>query len=156
MAWPTEIRPCLRRVLRVRIEVQKPHRVGYGSAALSDPLGDLFLGMAKIAVKPRVGPGLFDRIEVFALEIFNQCQFKHLPVACQADDGRGIREAKLARRTPPAFARDQLVLVVDPSDDERLNDPALANAFHELLQKLASKFPPRLKGLGVIWSRGST
>ena len=84
-----------------------------GSAALPNPLGDLFLGKAKIAVKPRVGPGLFDRIQVLALQIFNQGQFKNLPVAGLADDGRCIREAKFARRAPPAFARDQLVLVAD-------------------------------------------
>jgi hypothetical protein len=138
----------LEKRLGVRLQIQKPHGIGYRGAALADTLGDLILRQAEITVEPCVGPRLFDGIQVFALEVFNQREFEHLSVARLADDGGGLRDPKFTRGAPPSLSRNDLVLVVDPANDERLDDAALANAFDKLLQVLASKFLPWLKRAG--------
>jgi len=138
--------PLFEKRLSVRLEVQKPHGVCYRGAALANALGDVVLSQAEIAVEPFVGAGLFDGIEIFALEIFNQREFKHLPVACLTDDGRGLSEAKFPRSAPSTFPGDEFVFVTDLSNDEGLDDAAFANAFDQFLQVLATKFLPWLKG----------
>ena len=109
-------------------------------------LGDVVLGQAEIAMEPFVRAGLLDRIEVLALEVLDQREFEHLSIARLANDGRGLGELKLTRGAPPTLTGDQFVFVADLSDDQRLDDATLTNAFDQLLQVLAAKLLPRLKG----------
>ena len=74
--------PLLEERLRIRVQVKKPHGVGDRGSALADAFGDLILGETEIAMEPFVGAGLFDGIEIFALEVLDQRELEHLAIAC--------------------------------------------------------------------------
>ena len=84
-------------------------------------------------------------LKVFALEVLDQRQLEDFPVARLSDYRRGLGDPKLARGPPPALASNELILVIDPSNDQRLDDAAFANAVDQFLQVLAAKFLPRLE-----------
>ena len=55
--------------------------------------GDLLLGQAEFAAQPFKGPRLLHRIQVFALEVFNNRDLHGLLVGDLADHGRDCRLA---------------------------------------------------------------
>ena len=65
---------------------------------------------------------LFHRVEVFAQEIFDECDLEALRVGRLTDDGGNAREAGLACRAPAALACDQLIAGAVASHDHRLDD----------------------------------
>jgi lipoyl(octanoyl) transferase len=132
--------------LCVGLEIQEPHGVGNRRAALSNALGYFVLGQTEITVQPGVSARLFDGIEVFSLQVLDQGQFEDFPVTCLSDDSGSLSEPKLARGPPSALPRDDFIFVVDPANDERLDDAAFANAVDQLLQVFAAKLLPRLEG----------
>ena len=69
--------------------------------------------------------GLFDRVEVFALQILDKRKFQNLAVACFAENCRRLDKTDLPRRAPAPFYGDQLELLTDFADDQRLDDAAL-------------------------------
>ena len=120
LACPTEMRSWVRSSARRRDREGScywpPRR---GSCR---PLGDVFLGGRIRGAVRRLR--LFDRIEIFALEVLNQREFEHV----LSDASRmmiGASAIRSSRGAPPAFAGDDLVFVVAPADDERLDDAVL-------------------------------
>ncbi len=55
----------------------------------------------------RVTVRLFDGVQVFALQIFNQRQFQHRTVVSFTHDDRDFRQRNELRRTPATFPGDQ-------------------------------------------------
>lgn len=129
-------------------EFKQTHGVGHGGAAFTHALADFFLGESKFLGKAGVGGGLFDRIEPLALEILDEGQFQHLLVARLADDNRGLGQADLERGAETAFARDQLVLSGNQSDDQRLDDAALTDRVNEFAELLLPELGAGLKRAG--------
>ena len=90
--------------LDIRVKLEEPHAIGDGGAALADLLRDVLLAKTEFAREPRESEGLFDRVQVLALQIFDEREFEHFLVRCGADDCRGLGEADFAaarqRRSP--------------------------------------------------------
>ena len=134
--------------LDFRGQVEEAHRVGDGGPALADALGDVFLGEAEVFVQALVGGGLFNGIEILALEILDEGELEDLAVGGFPDDDRSFPELEFGGGTPAAFAGDELVLGAHFADDEGLDDAALADALDEFLQVLDAEIGPRLERAG--------
>ena len=132
--------------LDARGEFQQPHAVGDGGAALADFLGDVVLAEPEFLGKPLVGDGFFNRVEVFALNVFDEREFEHLLVPGFADDNGRFLEAELFGGAPAAFARDELVFAVAFAHDERLDDAMFADRLHEFQQAFSPEVGARLEG----------
>ena len=78
-------------------------------AVLADGVGDLLLGQVEFVDQPAIRVRLFDRIEVFALEILDERDGEQPVVGNIADDDRDFEQAGALRRAPAAFAGDDLV-----------------------------------------------
>src|ERR1700723_4251781 len=72
-----------------------------------------FLGEAPISLS------LFDRVQVFALEIFNQRHFQNVTIRGISDDDRRLAEAELICGSPTAFSGDLFALSINAADKER-------------------------------------
>ncbi len=68
---------------------------------------DLFLRELKLFRQLRVTVGLFNRIQIFALQIFDEREFQNRAVVRFARDDGNFRQLQKLRRAPAAFAGDQ-------------------------------------------------
>lgn len=71
-------------------------------------VGDLFLRQFENGGQLLVGFGFFNRIEIFALEIFDERDFESFFVGGGRTIARHVRQADKFGRTPTAFAANQL------------------------------------------------
>ena len=135
----------LEKGLDVRVEVEKAHGVGDRGPAFSHAFGDVLLREPEVAGEPLVGRGFLNRVEPFALEIFNQGEFEDLPVAGFADDGGSLGETEFPGGPPAAFPGDELIPAINFAHDERLDDSAFPDALDQFVEMLCGEFDTRLK-----------
>ena len=90
---------------------------------LSNTTRSFLLLQTIIICKAQIGPRLFDRIEIFALRVFNQRQFQDLHVTSLPDNYRCLLGTNILGGTSTPFLDNQFVPIVDETSDERLNDP---------------------------------
>ena len=140
--------------LDLRVEIEQAHRVRDRGPALPDLLRDVFLAHPKFVRQPRVGLRFLDRVEIGALQVFDQRQLEHFQVGRLPNDGGRFAQAGFLGRAPAAFAGDELELVVDLPNDKRLDDAALPDGIDQLLERFALKFPARLERAGDDAGRG--
>ena len=111
--------------------------------------GDRFLRQLQFVGEPTIGLRFFDRIQIFALDVFDQRDLEQIVVGDVANDDRHFEQAGALCGAPAAFAGDDLVAVVDASHENRLNDAMAADRLREL-------FEPRLVDLlraaGADWA----
>ena len=92
-------------------KLQQTHVVGNRRAIFADRRSDLFLGHAEIAAEFFVGCGLIDRVQVFALNVFDERHLEELGVVAAVhfpdDDGHARQTARCAarQRRSPAMMR---------------------------------------------------
>ena len=79
--------------------------------------------------------GLLDKIQIPALEIFDQRQQAGFLVVHGQQDARHLAESGKPRRAQAAFSRDQLHPVRRAADGERLEDAELRDAGRQLLER---------------------
>jgi hypothetical protein len=80
--------------------------------------------------------GLFDWIQVFALDVFDQRELQHLfPRGRAHDRGNGFAPGELGRQESP-LAGDQLVSgsVGIPTENDRLQEAAHPDGVRKILQ----------------------
>ncbi len=95
-----------------------------------------------------VALGLFERVEVLALDVLDQRQLGGRQFIDVADDRRDRMEPRPLRRPPATLAGDdQIAVVVGPKQD-RLEHAALADRFCEFVERLLVELHPRLIGVG--------
>ena len=102
---------------------QQSQRVRDRAAVATDALGKFLLCPAELSEELFVGLSLFDRDQVFAEQVLDQRELKTLGVCRVANDRRDVLESGLARRTPAALARYELIAGASPPDDHRLDHP---------------------------------
>ena len=117
-------------------------QVGHGHAGFTHCLGHLLLGQLEFLLQTLQGDGLFDRVEVFALDVLDQ---RH-------GDGGFIRYithhrgdgflAGLLARAPAAFTGDDLkAAATDRAHDDRLHDALGLDRVGQFLQRLGVHVP---------------
>src|SRR5687767_5371208 len=96
-----------------------------------------------------IGVRLFDRVQVFALDVLDERNLQGVAVGERLfDDDRDHSKAGLLRGAEAALAGDEAVFVVaGTGDDEGLDDAVLANAAGEVLDRGVVEGPPRLVGV---------
>src|SRR5437588_12385602 len=90
------------------MQIQEPQRVGHSGPATPDFQRNVFLPQAKFVSQSRIALGLFDWIEIGALQVFNQRKLEHLQVVRGANYGGPPEHAHSLRRTEQALPRRQL------------------------------------------------
>jgi hypothetical protein len=125
------------------VQIEQTHAVRNCCAALANLLSDVFLPQPEFSCQPGERHGLFDRIQVLTLKIFNQRQLQDVLVGGFADDDRGFSKPNPARSPPAAFPGDQLVFVSAAADDQRLDNSMLFDRVDEFLKVLVAKYCAR-------------
>ena len=69
-----------------------------------------------------IGARFLDRIEVFALKVFNQRKLKDIAIGRFADDDGRAGKANLLRRPPPTLTGNEFERIAPRTHDQRLND----------------------------------
>jgi hypothetical protein len=107
------------------------------ATAFADDVGHLLLGIGEAFDQLDVAIGLLDRIEVTALDIFDDRQLQNRAVVKLTDDDGDLVQPGALGGSPAALAGDNLVVAemarVGP-DHDRLDNAALANRGGELVQ----------------------
>ena len=120
--------------LEVVGQVEEAHRVGHRGARLADTLRDVFLLHLEFAGQADVAGPFLDRVEVLALKVLDEGHLEDLAVGRLALDHRHGRNPELGAGPPAAFPGDEFHLAVDGADDERLDDPVLADRLKKLVE----------------------
>src|SRR5260370_829168 len=108
-------------------QAQKPRCVTNCCSILSGFCGNLFLRQMKFIRQTFVGARLFDRVEVLALNIFDQCYLERRLVANLTDDCGHSAQSGSLRRAPSTFAGEKLVTRSDSPQYQRLDDSTNAD-----------------------------
>ena len=131
--------------LDVGVEVEQAHGIGDAGAVLADAGGDLLLLERVFLGQPDIAGGFLHRVEVFALDVFDEGHFEHVAVGRLAFDHRDGGEAEFVSGAPAAFAGDEFEAAVDQTHDERLDDAVLADRFDEVVERSLEKLGARLQ-----------
>ena len=89
-------------------ELQQAEGVGHGGAVLAHGVGDLLLRGAELLLEPLVALGLFDRIEVGALQILHERERERLAVVDDLHQGGDLRPTESGGGAVPSLTCDQL------------------------------------------------
>ena len=134
--------------LHLGIEIEKADRIRDRGTVFADALGDFLLLQTKFLGQSRISLGLFERIEILALEVLDQGHLEHVAVRGIAHDHRHLRQLQLGRGPPAALAGDELVFAVDETHDERLDHPVFADRIDQFGEILLVESLPWLQGRG--------
>lgn len=135
--------------LNVGRELEQAQGIGDHGPALADFRGDIFLAELKGAHQFGVALCFFERIEVLALEILDECQFQHGAVVSFAEDDGDFLQAGELRGPPATFTGDQLEAVATLADDERLDDALFLDGIGQFLESDRGEFFARLERTGA-------
>src|SRR5260221_6427740 len=108
-------------------QLQEPQRVGHVTAALAHHLRNLVLMVFELVNERLVACGLFQRIEVLALDVFHDGELERLDVADVENNHRNIMQACALRGLPPSLAGDDFISIAGAphgSNRNGLNDAA--------------------------------
>ncbi len=108
----------------------------------------VFLRQLKFVGEPPVGERFFDRIQVLALDVFDQRHLEQRSLLARRDvanDDRDAQQAGELRGAPAALAGDDLKAIADLADDDRLDDAVRLDRLRQLLQPRIVDRAARLK-----------
>ena len=121
------------------------------AARFADSTREAFLIKAELFDQAGKTFGLFDGVQVFALQVFNQAgSHRHAVIEIANNNGHIMQLGDL-RRAPAAFTTDDLVT---PSvtrlraHKQGLQNAVFGDGSSEFLQRLTVRFHARLKGAG--------
>jgi len=125
-------------------QIQQAQGVGHRGAGLADALGDFFLREAGFAHQIAVALGLFDQVQIRALQILDQRHFARFEIAHLVQQRRDFRQARQLRRAEAPFAGDQVEDFAGPPQPHRLQHALFADGIGQFLQGLFGEAAPRL------------
>src|SRR5260370_42114902 len=108
-------------------QAQEPGRIANRCSILSGFCRNLFLGQVKFICQTFVGARLFDRVEVLALNIFDQGYLERRLIANLTDDRGHSAQAGSLRRAPSTLAAENLLTPSTSPQNTRLDYPTHLN-----------------------------
>ena len=102
-------RPGLDQHERLVGQLEQSEQVGDRDAGTTHAAADVLTRQPELLDEHRHGAGGFERVEVLARHVLDQCELERLGVVVRPDQRRHGLEAGELRRPPAALARDQLV-----------------------------------------------
>ena len=131
-------------------QTQQPQSVGHGGPGFSHPGRRLFLGHAVFPDQRIVAHGFFHRVQVGALEIFDEGQLHGLFVVRLYYHHRHLCQLCQAGCPPTALAGDDLVVAVGHFPySQGLNDAMGPDGLGQFFQLFRVKVPPGLIRIGL-------
>ena len=120
------------------------------AAALSDRISQLLLRVSELLEQLPVGPRFFKRIQIGALDIFNESYLKCFTIAEFTDENRQFMKSRPLRGAPPAFTGNDFIFAVGAlADYNRLQQPLLSNGFRQVLKFFFPELLARVVGVGM-------
>ena len=131
--------------LHVLGQGEQPLVVRDRRAVLADGLRNLLLRPFQLVGQPAVGARFLDRVEVLALDVFDQRQLQPLFIGNVAHDHRDLQQPGAQRGAPAPFAGHDLVLaLLAAAHHDRLEDPGLLDRCGQRVEPLFIHVAPRL------------
>ena len=107
-----------------------------GAAIFAESFGDLLLGHPAPLHQISVSPRTVDRVQVFAMDVFNDGELGLLGRADFPYQSGYFQEARQLGGTKTAFSRDEFVMFGrNPTDDDRLNKASRLQTLGKLLKR---------------------
>jgi hypothetical protein len=127
----------------------KRRRVLVTATRLLPPSGQLLVGQPEILDQLLVGAGLLERVEVLAMQVFDQCLLHAVDVRDVPHDGRDGGHPGALGGSPAALPRYQLVFAVrNRPHQDGLQDAHLPDRRGQRSQRFLVEGDPRLMGVG--------
>jgi hypothetical protein len=131
-----------------RRQVQQPERVGDVRAGAADLARQFLVGGTEIVQELLVGRGLFQRVELLAVQVLDQGVPQQLVVLGLLDDGADLGQPGPLAGAPSALAHDELIPAgPGRTDHHRLQQADLPDGFGQLVERLVVEGLPRLPGV---------
>ena len=118
-------------------QLQQAEEVRDRRAILADGARDVLLLQVKLVGEPPVGEGLFNRVEVLALDVLDERHLQERSFLSRRDVADGDRHAQQAgelRGAPASFAGDDLEPIAHPPHHDGLDDAVGLDRLRELLE----------------------
>src|ERR1700722_8296470 len=134
--------------LNGRRQVQQPQGIADMRARPAYLAREFFVGSAEIIEELLVGRGLFQRVELLAVQVLDQGVSEQVVVLGLLDDRADLGQPGPLGGPPPAFAHDELVPAGSGgANHHRLQETDLPDGFGELVEGVLVEGPPRLPGI---------
>ncbi|KSV69244.1 hypothetical protein N182_32735 [Sinorhizobium sp. GL2] len=105
------------------------------ASALADDLAEIVLRIAVLGDQLLVAKRFVERIEIRALDVFDDSDFKRRAIVNVANDNRDFGEPGQLCGTPAALAGDDLVAIdADGASNDRLDNTMLTDRIGEILE----------------------
>ena len=131
-------------------QAQQAQAVGNGAAAFTDGFCDGFVGQAEFVGEAFQTLRLFNRIEVFTLQVFNQTHGQRGFVADGFDDDGNFGQTGQLGSAPTTFAGNQFILRQTTfAYDNRLDNALRFNGVGQFLQGFVIHLHTRLIAAGL-------
>ena len=142
--------PCERASCASGGQLEKAQYVRDGRSILADLLGDLLLTQVGHLHEPPVGKALFDRSQVFPLNIFNERDLELFLCAELPDDHRDfLKPREPCRAHAPLPRNDEIRTRLVRLCEDGLQDALFQDRIGELPQRLVVELLPRLVRVGL-------
>jgi hypothetical protein len=117
-------------------------------AGPADLPGQFLVGGTEIIQQLLVGSRLFQRVELFPVQVLHQRVAQQVVVGSRAHDGRDIGQPGPLCGPPSPFPHDQLVLpAAGFADDDRLEQPDFPDGLDQLIESVLIEHLPWLAGV---------
>ena len=133
-------------------EAQEPHQIRNGRSVLPHPGRHLLLGVTELRDEPAVGRGLFNGIEILALDVLDEGDLEHLMIGHFPHQHGDFLEPGSLSRPPPPLPGNELKSRPVFTDDHGLDDALLAQGPGEIGELL---FVDMLAAVGRGWGRSA-
>jgi hypothetical protein len=145
--------PALERVLLDHLldrgrQLQESQGVGDRDPAAADTRRHLLVRETEVLDELLVRSGFFERVEVGAVDVLDQCVLERRRVVSGSDQGRDRLQAGATGGAPTALARDQLVAVVRGTHEHGLEHADLPNGVGQSAELLLAEVLARLVPVG--------
>ena len=137
---------------RVLGQVGQAKRVRDMAPAFADDAGDVAVRIPIIGAELGVARGLFERVQIRPLHVFNDGDLKRFAVAGFDDNDRNLVQASPLGGPPAALAGDDFIRIRDAGDganDHRLDDPALLDRGGQFFELRVVESLSRIAGIGA-------
>ena len=128
---------------------QKAQKVRDVAAAFGQRLGHALLGMAETVHQLTKAHRLFDRIQIFALNVFNDRDFQNFGIVKIARNYRQFMDLRHLRGPPTTLSGDDLIgaLMARRTHDQGLKNALRADRCRQVGQGRCIKIATWLKGV---------
>ena len=130
-------------------QLQQSQEIGHGTAALANLVAHFLLGHVTFVDEALVGDGHLNGVQVLAMDVFDEGQFKHLLIVSHADEHRNLGQTCHFGGPQSALAGNELVFVVaEFPDRNRLDHTLFLDGLCQLFQGCFVEFRSGLEGVG--------